>query len=332
MNNKKSIVYKALLIVGIVLIVASAFVPVFSLNLDALIEDLSKVAGPILEYFTDGVFGEESAEAILAQALGEEIAGIVETAEAFSLSDIYFTKGLVDVMEQEMDPEVWTMVSTVFKGIGFVAFIIPVLLILVATVMLVLKKNAKFAAGMVSVIAIYTTVFNVAFLFVANTIEKIILEEATDEFGMIITDKIFHVSLWPFVMVFAGIALCVVMAFLLSKKQNDSKVVVKKKDAVITFIEGELNGANIPLTAGEMQVIGREAGSAQIVLGNDPKVSRTHCKIEYSKKDNVVYITDMSSNGTVLGNGVKLAKDVKTPIESGTTVILSPASKFIIKY
>lgn len=63
--------------------------------------------------------------------------------------------------------------------------------------------------------------------------------------------------------------------------------------------------------------------SCQIVLPPDERLSRRHCIIRHVSKNNVFLITDCSSFGTYLGNGVRLPKGVDYKIRFGEYFYMS---------
>ena len=66
--------------------------------------------------------------------------------------------------------------------------------------------------------------------------------------------------------------------------------------------------------------IGRAAEQCNIVI-DEPNVSRVHCTIQYDDKKGVFYLTDQSTNGTLVG---------EEKIGKGQTKILSPGETFYI--
>ena len=95
-------------------------------------------------------------------------------------------------------------------------------------------------------------------------------------------------------------------------------------------ISGELRGSSIIMSDGDEIVIGRDPNMADLVV-NDSKVSRKHCRIKYDGGSGMFYVTDYSSNGTTLGDGRKLEKNVDTLIAKGTVINLSSDTSFTVK-
>lgn len=331
-NIKSNMVLRVLLLLGILLIILSAFFPIFTFDLEGLFDKIAAIAGPLLDYATDGLVDEESIKDFLSYAMGSETVDLIEHVETFSLLDIYSAKGLIEYISVDLSYEAWIMVSTICKVLGVVTYAIPVLVLVIAAVIIIKHKTTKFALGILDTTILFSTIYNIIFFWCFKAIENYILVEISQSFNIAVGNDIFHASIIPFAIFIVGAILCLVASNLLVNKEYDCKVVVKKTDPVITFIAGELKDAKIPLKDGIPQIIGRETENSNIVLSNDSTVSRIHCKIEYSKFDKKVYITDYSSNGTAIENGGRLQKNEKQPITSGTVIVLSPYTKFIVEY
>lgn len=104
---------------------------------------------------------------------------------------------------------------------------------------------------------------------------------------------------------------------------------VKREKTVDLAVAG-LWGKLVPLTPGLpthdlsdlVVVIGRLKGCD--IMIKDMRLSGKHCKLE--KRDENVFITDLSTNGTYL-NDEKIGKNVEKQIEKDAEIWLLPASK-----
>lgn len=77
-------------------------------------------------------------------------------------------------------------------------------------------------------------------------------------------------------------------------------------------------------------LIGRSEERCQLVISGDQNVSRVHCKIRFDGME--CFITDLSSNGTYLDNGIRLTQE-ESRIKPGTRFYLAtPVHMLIICY
>ena len=89
----------------------------------------------------------------------------------------------------------------------------------------------------------------------------------------------------------------------------------------IVCTRGSLNGAEITIQDNEVVTIGRDGTVCNLVLP-DMDVSRRHCTVQFSAKDNCYYVTDYSSLGTRL-NGIELLeKGVMTKCQKDSRILL----------
>lgn len=90
-------------------------------------------------------------------------------------------------------------------------------------------------------------------------------------------------------------------------------------------------GVQIDVKDNDHLVIGRDGLVSNLVV-EDQAVSRQHCRIRYSALEQRYYITDLSTNGTFLGNGIRLEKDRETAAVPGTKIILGKSRQsFLLK-
>jgi ABC-2 type transport system ATP-binding protein len=90
---------------------------------------------------------------------------------------------------------------------------------------------------------------------------------------------------------------------------------------LLVFVEGERTGSEVPL--GRAVVLGRDAGAADVILGDDPEVSRRHAT--FSPAGSGVTVQDLGSTNGVFVNGKRLtaavALETGDRVKIGTTVV-----------
>ena len=109
------------------------------------------------------------------------------------------------------------------------------------------------------------------------------------------------------------------------------KPVPTGSEAFLKGTTGQLYGVNITIAPGDPVVIGRDSAVASLILDknvSNSKISKRHCKVEYDADKGVFFITDYSKNGTVLADGTKLIKEVRTAVKKNTEVILPNGDRF----
>lgn len=75
----------------------------------------------------------------------------------------------------------------------------------------------------------------------------------------------------------------------------------------IAFSSGSCAGYEIPITAGEMVVIGKDPAQCSVIIDRSyKKVSRVHCMVEYDAAQDLYIVTDRSTNGTNVVGGMRL--------------------------
>lgn len=88
----------------------------------------------------------------------------------------------------------------------------------------------------------------------------------------------------------------------------------------LTCIEGEYEGMDIPLEEDEFVMLGRNAGTVNIVFTN-ASVSGLHCQVRYSVDDDCFQVVDFSSYGTFV-DGKKLEKGELVNCKPGSVLDL----------
>lgn len=91
---------------------------------------------------------------------------------------------------------------------------------------------------------------------------------------------------------------------------------------------GEYAGAKLPVGSNPI-VLGRDQAQSNLVL-LDGQVSRKHCSISYDAYRKFYLVTDMSSNGTYLGDGMRLPSGQVMEINPGTTIKVG-ANSFLLQ-
>lgn len=90
----------------------------------------------------------------------------------------------------------------------------------------------------------------------------------------------------------------------------------------IQCVEGELKGAEVPMEHGQIIVIGRDAGEANLVF-RDSTISRKHLLVELDDGD--YYVTDYSRVGTETEDGIRFEQEIRTQVAAGTVLVIGKA-------
>lgn len=96
---------------------------------------------------------------------------------------------------------------------------------------------------------------------------------------------------------------------------------IKQPTGYLKGIKGVFAGRTIPIKSGSYIRIGRSQANNEIVL-NSPKVSRTHCVVEYDARRRKYRVIDYSSNGTWLMDGRRLVKNQENWLDEGTILVI----------
>lgn len=94
-----------------------------------------------------------------------------------------------------------------------------------------------------------------------------------------------------------------------------------KPQGTIKGVSGFYNGAEVTLADGDEIVIGRNSSLSQLVIP-DSNVSRKHCSIRYHMTEGCYYVTDFSSNGTIMNDSEKLPSNRRYRCPIGTKITL----------
>ncbi|MGN0373756.1 MAG: DUF4234 domain-containing protein [Enterocloster sp.] len=111
----------------------------------------------------------------------------------------------------------------------------------------------------------------------------------------------------------------------------DNSATMAVKAGQIIGQNGMYAGVSIDIKDGDSILIGRDGTMSNLVV-EDNAVSRRHCRIRFSSVDQMYFVTDLSTNGTFLGNGRKLEKDREVAVTAGTKIILGQSQQtFLLK-
>lgn len=95
------------------------------------------------------------------------------------------------------------------------------------------------------------------------------------------------------------------------------------KTGSITGLSGMYAGQDIPVSASEEIVIGRNSDECNIIITqNADKVSRKHCGILFDPATGGYKVTDYSSNGIFVDGGNRLAANIPSTLLRGTVIAL----------
>lgn len=214
----------------------------------------------------------------------------------------------------------------ILKLLMLVMYWIPFVITLAGLILSFVGKMSKTVMGMTIVNSIYFLIFNLGLHKAMKSIIKLADAVSYDE-----ASEYVNIPVIPVILLIISILLCVAAAILLSRGGSQSKAkAVGGANIKCIAGAGDMSGARVGLPDNESIIIGRDPAEASFVVF-DSKVSRKHCAVEFSKAENRAYVTDLSSNGTRLGDGTRLTKGLRTPVADGTVIVLSPASKFVIE-
>jgi hypothetical protein len=104
----------------------------------------------------------------------------------------------------------------------------------------------------------------------------------------------------------------------------------KKKRGSILGNAGEYVDTRIVLNNDDPVYFGRDASQCQVKL-TGITISRKHCSIRYSRKDNCYFITDHSTNGTFYNNGQRFSYGEEVKCNSGTVIQMGEGNKFLLE-
>ncbi|MBO5489213.1 MAG: FHA domain-containing protein [Eubacterium sp.] len=97
---------------------------------------------------------------------------------------------------------------------------------------------------------------------------------------------------------------------------------VEKKQTLqhgIYVLHGEYEGNFFSMNPEEEVILGTNPNVCNILF-TDPKISRRHCKIQYSEVDQLYYIIDYSTNGTFFMDGTRLPMGRVQSCKLGTKI------------
>lgn len=98
---------------------------------------------------------------------------------------------------------------------------------------------------------------------------------------------------------------------------------INSRSASIIGISGQYQGASFNINDGYTITVGRSADKCQIVFDQGTEgISREHCRISFDAVSDCFYVTDCSTYGTFLENGMRLEKGVDKRVKRGTVIYL----------
>ena len=106
-------------------------------------------------------------------------------------------------------------------------------------------------------------------------------------------------------------------------ENGNGKNVSATGNASITGINGKYAGSRFEINNGETVVIGRDIQKCNIVYDEKyASISRVHCAIRYAANENAFYVTDYSSNGTLVNRELNIGKNATKKVEKGSVIYL----------
>ncbi len=96
----------------------------------------------------------------------------------------------------------------------------------------------------------------------------------------------------------------------------------------VEIIRGMEAGKRYRLPENTNVIVGRTGSMSQIVIKNDPYISKTHCVLYFDREKRVFYIKDCSTNGTFL-EGKRLERGKLYALRSGSRIILGKGDSII---
>lgn len=197
----------------------------------------------------------------------------------------------------------------------FAAYIIPFVLNLIAAIKVFVdyakNRNMKACQIIVLISTAYTTLMCVIMAIGMAVLHQ---EDVT----------VITLGWGYYIQVIAAITAIVFAILLLVKSPKASDdIPISDTDVGLVGVCGMYEGEEFFNNSGRPIVIGRDALQCDVVISeNAEKVSRKHCTVNFDYKNNMYLVTDHSSNGTHLDNGKRLLREVETPVECGTVIIL----------
>lgn len=225
------------------------------------------------------------------------LSGVMLFLDWFSISKETISLTEINEIASYLSPEVSTYVT--------VALVLACMAILAAVIGVLCKKW---------ICGVGAPVITGAMLIAAF----LIATEINDE----IRYKLIELTAAPcLALIFAAVALIVTPKPLIKHNQEDNKQ-INRIGGVLIAESGDYAGAEFELPDGETLVLGRDPAMCSIVL-EDHNISRQHCSVRYSSAEGKYYVTDLSSNGTFLEDGVRLQPQTEFAMERGERIYLS---------
>ena len=90
----------------------------------------------------------------------------------------------------------------------------------------------------------------------------------------------------------------------------------------IEILSGDNAGYVIDLPLDRGVIVGRTKNYAQIIFEQDEYISKRHCEVYYDSLEDLIYVTDLSTNGTWV-NGYKLNCNQIYSVAKGSVIVLA---------
>lgn len=216
-----------------------------------------------------------------------------------NLLNIFQIKDLLDYFSLDSKAINW-LIALIFAGLGL-AFVSAILDIFA-------NKPCKIVSTILKGLAFAVPVTFIIFLYAERT-------EVSAGSG-----------LWAnAVLLLIAFALALTAAIMLPKKRNENPVMDAPPAAGgIAFSSGSCAGYEIPVTAGEMVVIGKDPAQCSVIIDRSyKKVSRVHCTVEYDAAQDLYIVTDRSTNGTNVVGGMRLQSGSASYLQRGAVLNLA---------
>lgn len=210
--------------------------------------------------------------------------------------------------------EMWLSLIKIYFAIPAIItilfFCIPIILLGVMVYEFYTVKNVKIL-NMVTPLFIYALILPEIIILTASAANDFL-----DEFSEV------KVSIFASLLVI--VSACAICLCVYQKNQGGGEIEIECVSGTV------INGiSRTTLKPGQMLSIGREGGSANVMISGAPQISKMHCLIMYTTNNDII-LKDVSSNGTML-NGMTISKNMEIKIKRGDELQLPQYVKFRVK-
>lgn len=122
-----------------------------------------------------------------------------------------------------------------------------------------------------------------------------------------------ELTIFPFLAVILAMA-----GFIVAPNSAGKK---SRSEGALIGVGGVYAGSEFSMSDGETLILGRDPAACNIVL-NDENISRQHCAVRYSAKEDKYFVTDLSKNGTFSEGGLRLQPQMETALMKGERIFL----------